>query len=307
MRGKKMLCLLLTLFWLLPVLTVPAFADTGPKPSVVVRFDYDADLWARAGRLEYYATLLAKQESTGPYSWVKPDEDPELFYYAKNAEAAGEEVWQAFVNYQDPDAYHFLGFVQKCSGPDSLVWNYYPPEQFKLLVYFPEVKAFESSLEPVERYAFDSYYTAREELGGEPHFVMERDHGFGQQAAGFLFRLVLTIGLELLIALVFGFWRRKQLLMILIVNCVTQLALNIGMQAAGVEPIFFVYVIRYGIWELAIMAAEASAYTVAWRRFAVQDGTEPGGWGRPAIYAITANLLSFWTGYLLSGLLRFLF
>ena len=42
----------------------PIYADMGPKPSVVVRF-HGID-----PEIRYYVTLMAKEESTGPYSSV---------------------------------------------------------------------------------------------------------------------------------------------------------------------------------------------------------------------------------------------
>ena len=73
-------------------------------------------------------------------------------------EEGEEEIWQAFVDYQDPDGFYFLQEIWDCSEAGLLDWTYYPPGTFKILLYFPDSGQFWTS--PVyERYAFDSYFT----------------------------------------------------------------------------------------------------------------------------------------------------
>lgn len=44
-----------------------------------------------------------------------------------------------------------------CTETSEFKWTYYPPQRFKILVYFPETDSFAVS-GIYERYAFDSYY-----------------------------------------------------------------------------------------------------------------------------------------------------
>ena len=127
------------------VFSFTAFADTGPKPSVVI------ELVGLDGR-ECYATLLSEDESYGPNrAWREGEEM--LAYHETD-----KEIWQKFVDYKDADGYYFLQQFWNCTEAEGFKWGYYPPDPFKLLLYFPETDTF--AVTPVyEQYAFDSYYT----------------------------------------------------------------------------------------------------------------------------------------------------
>ncbi len=127
------------------VFSFTAFADTGPKPSVVI------DLVGLDGR-ECYGTLLSSYESYGPNRAWKEGE--EMYAYHEN----DPEIWRKFVDYKDTDGYYFLQQFWNCTETKGFKWGYYPPDPFKLLLYFPETDTF--AVTPVyEQYAFDSYYT----------------------------------------------------------------------------------------------------------------------------------------------------
>ena len=273
-------------------LTIPAMADMGPKPSVVVTFVYDHELWEKNHLTTYYVTLLAEETGTGPYDVNN----------SREGSGIPEDIWNAFSDYEDPDGYHFLGYVEECTATDRFTWAYMPPKRFKVLAYFPEADAYMSSLEPVMRYAFDSYFVAREDLGGEPHFTLEQNYGFGLQAAGFLFRLALTILLEILVALAFGYRKKKQLFIILAVNSITQIILNGLLMMRGFQP-GILYVITYGAFELLVFLIEAVIYSLTLDRVAEKKPNAVRAW----VYAMAANMLSFWAGYMISDHLRYLF
>ncbi len=127
------------------VFSFTAFADTGPKPSVVI------DLVGLDGK-ECYATLLSEDDSYGPNrAWR---EGEEMYAYHED----DPEIWRKFVDYKDTDGYYFLQQFWNCTETKCFKWGYYPPDPFKLLLYFPETDSF--AVTPVyEQYAFDSYYT----------------------------------------------------------------------------------------------------------------------------------------------------
>ncbi|MBQ6931001.1 MAG: hypothetical protein IJN38_02630 [Clostridia bacterium] len=127
------------------VFSFTAFADTGPKPSVVI------ELVGLDGR-ECYGTLLSYHESYGPNRAWKEGEE----MYAYHEDDPG--IWRKFVDYKDSDGYYFLQQFWNCTENEGFKWGYYPPDPFKLLLYFPETDTF--AVTPIyERYAFDSYYT----------------------------------------------------------------------------------------------------------------------------------------------------
>jgi len=84
-------------------------------------------------------------------------------------------------------------------------WTYYPPNEFKVLIYFPENDAFLAS-EIHERYAFDSYFIATIS-GVNLDIAMTQSYQYSAEIASLAIRIVLTIAIELAIALIFCFIR----------------------------------------------------------------------------------------------------
>ena len=79
-----------------------------------------------------YGTLLSKEKSTGPASaWDGRTESDQKEYMDPG-------IWKIFVNYKDPDGYYFLQRSWKVSESKELAWTYYPPDDFKILLYYPE-------------------------------------------------------------------------------------------------------------------------------------------------------------------------
>ena len=88
---KKPASLILA-FTLCFLLSVGAFADTGPKPSVHVKLQ-------NLPEGPVYGTLLSKSESTGPASY-DPDYEPQEWDSVQDI-----AVWRAFQGYEDADGF----------------------------------------------------------------------------------------------------------------------------------------------------------------------------------------------------------
>lgn len=185
------LCLLLAL-----ALPLPARADTGPKPSVKIEFT------GSTGQ-PYYATLLSRESSTGPQSAYNPDY-PESAQYPEGQ----KDIWQAFVDYEDPDGFYFLQWFWECTGTDLLDWNYRPPQAFKVLVFYPETGEYRAS-GIYERYAFGSYFTVDLSQPGE--LLAEKSYDFLGEIVSLALRAAITILIELGIAPLFGYRKRRSL------------------------------------------------------------------------------------------------
>jgi len=154
---KLLACFVVIIICLAVPVTVKA--DIGPKPSVVIEVTGFEEK-------EYYVTLLSERDSTGP--WSHGNE-----YY----DYMGEEwVFEAFENYEDPDGYYFLSFMQDCSEDDTFEWTYYPPQRFKVLLYTTEDGQFYCSDEIYERYAFDSYFKVTLTENGETNSIQHKSH-----------------------------------------------------------------------------------------------------------------------------------
>ena len=125
-----------------------------------------------------YGTLLSRYSESGPYSSKK-----EMSYDAP------KEVIEAFKNYEDPGHYFYLNYFQDVSG-GLLLWHSYPPEEFKVLLYYPETDTFVSS-NVLKRYALTSTYQASIR-NGTIHLTRNYDY----------LRLVLITTIRILIGIV---------------------------------------------------------------------------------------------------------
>ena len=300
-----------------------AFADTGPKPSAAFTFTGMPDE-------DYYVTMLAEVDHYGPHR-VHQEGDDLPYVLEAGKEDPAYPAWQKFVDYKDADGYYFLeDLFQQCHGDDEAGWGYYPPQRFKLLLYFPESDTFLCST-VTERYAFDSLYAL--DLGGrspaelaaltltDPNgdplpsggdgktaageVVLDKSDGTRQQIIGFLGRLGITLLVELAVAWGWKYRKGSQLLFIGITNLITQCLLNVALLYWGAQEgsrgfIIFWYVLL----ELAVTGIEAGVYAFLMPHI---DHKEEAVRHNAAIYAIAANVLSFLAGLALSEIFPILF
>ena len=296
---KRMLCFLAVFACVFSVLSVPAAADTGPKAAVHIRIE---GLEEAA-----YATLLSKNPSTGPQSAYDEEKDNFDNYYLST------EIWQAFQNYEDADGYYFLQIGWELGEKAEFTWGYYPPSYFKVLLYFPESDSYAVS-DICQRYAFDTYYTVRmsdgeissseydEKKSGEERLVAFRLYEWQSETFALFFRMVLTVLIEVVIALFFGFRKIRAFLIFVIINVLTQILLNVALNFTYLE-IGGAYLLGYFLCELAVFAVEAFAYVFLQKHLTVKK--------KPAyfffLYAGAANIASLLAGLLLAGVLPYMF
>ena len=305
MKSSRSAALFLILF-LCAVLAfpVPVHADTGPKPSLRVRFE-------NLGEELCYGTLLSEKSSTGPQSaW---DGNPETAVYRENPgyEYAdfSYETWLAFAEYEDADGYYFLQIGWTVSETKEMAWTYYPPQNFKVLLYFPQEGVFVSS-GVCERYAFDSYYTVNMEglnigsvsAGGE-ELSPYRSYDYAGEILSLLARIVITILIEIGVALLFGFRSQKQLLFLIVTNCITQVILNVLLNVANYFSGQWMFLFLYAVLEIFVFILEAAAYSIGMKKLS----EHPPKTAVCIVYALVANALSFAAGLALSFLLPGIF
>lgn len=300
MKRTNFLARVLLPVLLLACMAAPVHADTGPKPSVTVAVE------GLNGR-ECYATLLSAVQSTGPHSsrW-KIDPYGERYldpsYTSRFTEDDSEyPAYCAFLDYEenDPEGLFFLGAYSFASVTDTepYRWGYYPPKSFKVLLYFPETESFAVTGELVERYAFDSYFTvdlSGVELtagGTVSGLTAARSYNYTAELTGFAARAVLTVAVEIVLALLFKFSTKRQLLLILLVNLVTQTGLNLGLNWFAYHNGAKSIAIPYLMMELAVVLVEFAAY-----RLWMTDIPKEKRAGRVALYACVANVVSYLAG-----------
>lgn len=290
---KQKLITLVSCVFLLLVLTTAAFADSGPKPSVRISFENMDDT-------PCYGTLLSLTDSTGPSSAWDGYE-----HSRPNLSEEETAVWRAFVDYEDTDGYYFLQEWWPCSETKTLNWTYYPPRSFKVLLYYPESGEFSVS-GVQERYAFDSYFTvdlAREGGASAAELYVEKSYAYGAEVLSLVCRIVLTIALELGVALLFFRRQARLLRCIAAVNVVTQVALNVALNIVNYQSGLYAFFFWYFVLELLVFAVEAAVYCF----FAARADARRIGKGRCIAYALSANVVSFVAGLFIAKLLPGIF
>lgn len=291
---KRLLSFLLCLALVL-ALPVSARADTGPKPSVNITVE------GLPEGVTCYATLLSKTESTGPATAYDGTND---YYYGPENE---KWVWEAFVSYRDADGFYYLQEHWDCSG-GSFRWGYYPPSTFKVLLYFPETETFAVS-GILERYAFDSYFTVSLDgvdiSGVTADTVLEagKSYDFGWELISLAARILITIAVELAIALLFGFREKNALAFLAAVNVVTQVLLNVFLNYVNYKSGQFAFVFWYAVLEVAVFALEA----IVGSEWLPRHSERPLRCRRVVLYALVANAASFAAGLWLAQVIPGIF
>lgn len=315
--------------------TMKASADTGPKPSVRVTFENMGDELC-------YGTLLSKTPSTGPARAWDGTEDGKYIY-----EGADEAVWRAFTEFKDEDGFYFLQWFWRADENKALNWTYYPPQTFKILLYYPD-RATKSGAadnsagggtgdsettaasgafcvsDVLKRYAFHSYYFVNmrnvqsETIGTIAKISATQSYDYSAEILGSFVRFIVTLGVETLLALAFGLRTKRAFLTVLAANSVTQVALNILLNVQlhfnNVYEVFPLYFFA----ELLVFVAEAALYCfiLGKRKNGGENGSADENGGKAAIvyskkrlilYALTANLISFCIGLPLAILLPAVF
>ena len=284
---KKMGAMLLFILTLTLISPVTAYADMGPKPSVVINFD------GLEGNT-YYATLLSSSKSTGPYSAL---DDGKGYSRYQNGDK-DYDIFLKFAEYHDADGFYFLQFFKDCSHTQQFKWTYFPPQNFKILLYFPETDRFIVSDQSYERYAFDSYFTAKaySSDGLNPksadRLSIAKSYHYAKELPSLAVRIILTIAIELIVAVLFGFREKKQMRFFALVNGITQVALNIALNTINYYSGPLGFLLFYALLELAIFIAEEILYTAYLTKHSEK---ELPNW-KPGLYALVANASSFILG-----------
>ena len=282
---RKLSQLIIVFLCMVMLFPIGVNADTGPKPSVRIKFENMGDELC-------YGTLLAKEESTGPASaWDGKEENINLSFVDR-------DIWEAFVNYEDSDGYYFLQWAWIVSDTKELSWTYYPPNEFKVLLYYPETNTFMVS-DVCKRYVFDTYYTVDmdgieigsikydDNLSSNQRLEAFKSYEFKNEVKALGCRMLITVVVEVLIGLLFKF-RNKELLYILFINVITQIILNVLLNIYTGFGYYFVYLSL----ELLVFVIEAIFYCLMFKKKK---------W-HCVLYSVVANVSSFVIGLYLANL-----
>ena len=284
-------------------INVKTSADTGPKPYVSVTIQGDTK--------GMYMTLLSAQSQSGPFSTNRNDA------------VVDNEINSKFGGYEDKDFFCYLNYYSSIEG-GSYKWVYYPPYRFKFLIYDSVNDRFITDDVINERYAFGSTYiitlnndilTASKDYPnsvgeepwiisptttGEAPFDVKKNESLFAPIMNFFVRLIICLAIEICVALLFKF-RKLELVVILLANLVTQIALNVFLSIYifnhGYQPIMVI--LTYMFSEIAILLIECIAYIIFIKLLDRKRGYVEKSNLRIILYTLTANVASLVLGYLI--------
>ena len=188
----------------------------------------------------------------------------------------------------------------------TIDWTYYPPQKFKILLYFPGNNSYAVS-GIYEKYAFDSYFTV--DMNGVDVTVpydsegsaasisaVKKTYPWLAEGLSLLARIIITIAIEILVALIFQLWEKPTLKFIIIANLITQVVLNVALNIINYREGAFMLIFAYFLLELVVFVLEAALYASRLNRYT----TKPHSPWFYIAYAFVANLASFFAGLALA-------
>jgi len=282
-RTQKLILLFMVSLLIVPLI---AYGDVGPKPSLEINvIGIDTD--------EYWLDLLIKDVSGNSWLEISDEERLEVAkleaYEDKDGFkpalllGTGAPMWGGLrgEKLEDGSFRHYFGYIGV-------------PDEFKIAILKKDGTLIVSDV--VQRTQFQSYMdydlsnievSTSDQVGVG---IVREQIPWGFSVFGFVVRLLLTLVLEIGIALLFGFTFKNSLKVLLITNLVTQVILNVLTFGAYTAGGFFFVAIVFSMAEVLIIIAELVVY--------MKLLTEKKKWIR-AVYAIVANIVTFLAGFML--------
>lgn len=260
---------------------IPVFADTGPKPSLTIQCEGFPE--------NAYVSVLSAVSDYGPNRpWNPEDRDDEYFI----SQGIKREVYEAF-NAEAKrlcDAgtpYYFWGVVTKCS--DEYLFGYWPPEEFRIMIYLEDTDTVLLSEETYTRKAFRTTYRCT--YSGNDLIIKDVSSAF-PSLSGAIARILLTIVIEYLVSLMFMKHTDRSRLVLILANIATQLFLNFILAIATVR-----FGTSHPVYLIALLIAEGIIILAEWliyRKWIPHDQLN-----KPFIYSAAANVSSYLLGLLI--------
>ena len=284
----RILALMLNVIVVSVVFSVQAHANSAPSPDITIVLRNNSDS-------RCFVTVLADNV-------VEYVADIDAVY--SYSESVDNAVIDAFSSYTDADGFAFGGwYVKLGAGENSELSIYRYLEKFRVLAYFPDTDSFSVS-DIQTKYAVKSRYSADISAGNEK-LNIKLDYDFVGAGLSLVVRMITTVAVELWVASWFMYRDKEHIKPILIVNIITQLLLNVGLnlfdlfEFGGNAPRawgYLVIIILYTFLELVVFGVESVVYYFSFGR----SDKKVYGKDMSVLYAFVANLLSFIVGMILA-------
>ncbi|MBE5762694.1 MAG: hypothetical protein E7338_00525 [Clostridiales bacterium] len=268
------------------------YADMGPKPTIQVKVD-------GLPESKYIVSIITNQSSPGGGGEIYKFD---IHYMAREDQLFIKRLRKEEVQYE------FLGPILNYSLTTSVdyFWKYYAPSKFAIVIYDVDNDILYMS-EECQKYVYNKVYSIKYEdfepinentytfsTNGIIVYAPLGDNSIGGSIAVnvsmFILRMVLTIAIELLIALCFKF-TKESYKVIAITNAITQLVLNAVIILWGLfSGALFGPFVGLIIGEVIVFIVEPIVYKKKCLR---EDGTKK----YIVLYAILANFITLAAGF----------
>ena len=131
-----------------------------------------------------------------------------------------------------------------------------------------------------------------------------RSYSYTNETISLIARIVLTIGIELVIARLFRYRSRRQVKILLITNVITQVILNVFLNIVNYTSGSLAFILMYINAEIIVFVIEAVIYAGILPEPAESEKPKR---GKAVLYALTANAVSFALGFAIAWLIPGIF
>lgn len=230
-----------------------------------------------------YGTLLSRTSVSGTWS-------SELSLDL----SAPEEVKTFFKGFKDEDGFFYLNYFQDLTD-GLLYWPFYPPEEFKVLLYFPDSDTFLVSDASYHRYALSSTFEANIH---DDMIDLKTNYDYAKLIMITLCRILISLVISFIVTFVFYKPIRKDHPIILTSNLVFQMILH---------TLISVYSYRYGfsiveyflfIWIFYLLFAFLQGYLYKKKALSIAS---------PYFCALLSGVITYAAGLLLVDIVPSLF
>jgi len=308
LRGFIFIASLLSLFTVF-LNPINAKADMGPKQSVEITVNNYDDSYC-------YAILFS--EYNGQYYQVAPGQQAiyNAFFEKNELENAVRDIYNAVKETLPPytdeynKGYPFY-YVFYISDEDNMLdCSYMLPEKYFLVLYYPETDTILRS-DFYSNYAFNSYYTVDASQLNEDGFLVLTEPPKKEiitknlmplKIAAAVYRLILTLAMEIGLAFAFRIRGKKSLLTVVLTNIATQAVLNVCLFYTSYNyGDGRLYMLEFFAIEFFIFIAEAVVYSIVLKK----TNNPPVRVRKAILYSLAANAVTMMAGFiptLISGI-----
>ncbi len=267
---------LLILVSLLMMGSWPVHADAGPKPELRITLINPPDE-------PYILDLLVQPDCEESECWIDEERfdgiDPALIAIIESYQS---DQWVGALTHGV--AYPIFGDLEGSlvNGDRVHSFTYRLPDEFKIIVVTESGRTVISGVITRDVFMMNLRFDLESNTILRPELWKQMLFQFGST-------LIPTLGVELILLVLFGLWSRRNWKVTVIANVITQLLLSATMGLVLIQAGLMAGIVVYLLMEGVVMLIEALIY---WKAFDKKQKT-----GRKILYAITANFVSFIVGF----------